>query len=623
MASRFAPYPGPQSRVAAALSVAGYFRFPFPDMYRGKFIGSTIQKGGGGRSLFTKNLHRQFVAVARKFRCVMVVPALVARLPDAEIADGHILRQLHLGLEYYAAGRLGEAIDAYQHGLAAAAKEAPGLVPIETVAKLHANLGNACMVRGDLEFAAENYKAALRLSPHLTACWCNLGNVRLKTGKPAEAIALYAQALTLNPAHWPSRTNLVHALMATRQHLLARALLAELIGERPQDAQLHHQLGKLLFELNELQAALECFRKAAVLNPGDADAIYWIGGICQQLGETEAAEAAYARAAQLQPLIRRPAAKFPADFRILALYAPFAGNLPTGYLFKDADYDTDTLALFDSSEYGAEFLKQDVQVVVNLISDADQADLVLPLAADLAARLGKPVVNDPLKIGRTTRDAVADLLQAIPGCRIAKVARRKAGSGLAAATLLAAFLPSSTILARPVGTHGGDDFEKTESVAELEALLAQRPDCDHYLIEYIDYRSTDGYFRKYRFIFVDGEILPYHLAIGDGWKVHHDSTDMADHPWMQQEEEAFLRDPTTVFNPSHYRVMREIQQRIGLDYFGIDCGLDVCGNLVVFEANASMLVHEQNQDFPYKAPFVLRIKSAFDAMLRKFAAGGR
>ena len=111
------------------------------------------------------------------------------------------------------------------------------------------------------------------------------------------------------------------------------------------------------------------------------------------------------------------------------------------------------------------------------------------------------------------------------------------------------------------------------------------------------------------------------MAIADGWKVHHDSTDMADHPWMQREEEAFLGDPAGVFNPSHYLILREIRQRIGLDYFGIDCALDVCGNLVVFEANASMLVHEQNEDFPYKASFVLRIKSAFDAMLRKFAMG--
>ncbi|HTB01772.1 MAG TPA: tetratricopeptide repeat protein [Bradyrhizobium sp.] len=549
-----------------------------------------------------------------------MVSALATRLSGTETADAQAAQDLQTGLAHYAAGRIIEAIGAYRHGLALSELEPSGLVSVETLAKLHANLGNACMVRGDLEFAAENYKAALRLSPHLTACWCNLGNVRLKTGKAGEAIALYAQALTINPAHWPSRTNLAQALMATQQHLLARALLTELIGERPQEAQLHHQLGKLLFELNELQAALESFRRAAVLNPGDADTIYWIGGICQQLGEIDAAEAAYARAAQLQPLIRRPAAKFPADFRILALYAPFAGNLPTGYLFKQADYDTDTLALFASSEIDVELLKRDVQVVVNLISDADQGAALLPLAADLAARLGKPIVNDPLKIRRTTRDAIAELLQGIPGCRVPKISRLKAGTDLAAA-LQGAFAASPSVLVRPAGTHGGDDFERIEGAAELEALLAQRPGCDHYLIEYIDYRSADGYFRKYRFIFVNGEILPYHLAIADGWKVHHDSTDMADHPWMQREEEAFLGDPAGVFNPSHYLILREIRRRIGLDYFGIDCGLDVCGNLVVFEANASMLVHEQNEDFPYKAPFVLRIKSAFDAMLRKFAMG--
>jgi glutathione synthase/RimK-type ligase-like ATP-grasp enzyme len=67
-------------------------------------------------------------------------------------------------------------------------------------------------------------------------------------------------------------------------------------------------------------------------------------------------------------------------------------------------------------------------------------------------------------------------------------------------------------------------------------------------------------------------------------------------------------------------VLREIRERIGLEYFGVDCGLDRSGNLVVFEANASMLVHGQNEGFPYKDPFVLRIKSAFDEMLRKFAA---
>lgn len=550
----------------------------------------------------------------------MTVTALAPRLADEEnIAGSFVARQLRIGLAYYASGQIDDAIAAFQRGLATVENEPQGCIPIETIAELHAKLGNACMIRGDLEFAAANYKAALRLAPHLTDCWCNLGNAHLKTGKAQQAIALYLQALSLNPAHWPSRTNLVQALMATRQYIMAKALLLELTDERPQDHQIRHQLGKAHFELNELEAALQCFEQAVGLNPGDAESIYWIGGIRQRIGEMAAAEAAYAKAAHIQPLIRRPAAKSPADFRVLALYAPFAGNMPTEYLFKDAAYDTDTLALLGAHEYDVERLGQGAQVVVNLISDADQGEAVLPLAADLVDRLGKPTVNDPRKIQHTTRDSVADLLGGIPGCRVPKVLRQNAEADFRMAALPAAFPFECPVLVRPVGTHGGDDFERIEDPAELAAFLAQRPDTDRYLIEFIDYRSSDGYFRKYRFIFVDDRILPYHLAIGNGWKVHHDSTDMADYSWMQQEEEAFLNNPATVFDSGHYQALRTIRQRIGLEYFGIDCGLDRWGNLVVFEVNASMLVHQHNGRFPYKAPFVLRIKQAFDAMLRRLA----
>src|SRR5450756_146378 len=392
--------------------------------------------------------------------------------------------QLRIGQEYYVAGRIEEAITAFRRGLAAVENEAADRVPVETVSELHAKLGNACMVRGDLESAAANYIAALRLAPHLTNCWCNLGSVHVKLGKPQDAIALYGQALSLDPGHWPTRTNLVQALLAMQQYVMAKALVMVLIEERPQDAQLRNQLGKVHFELNELEPAVECFRQAVALNPGDSDSIYWIGGIKQRQGDIDAAEAAYAEAARIQPLIRRPAAKFPADFRVLALYAPFAGNMPTGYLFKDTAYDTDTLAVFASSQYDVEALKQDVQVVVNLISDADQADGLLPLAADLVARFDKPTVNDPGKILRTTRDIVADLLAGMPGCRIPKVMRQKAGTDLSTAALWKALPAAFPILARPVGTHGGDDFERIESEAELTEFLAPRPDTDRYLIEY-------------------------------------------------------------------------------------------------------------------------------------------
>jgi tetratricopeptide (TPR) repeat protein len=422
------------------------------------------------------------------------------------------------------------------------------------------------------------------------------------------------RAEQLAPAPWASRRHLVETLMAAKQYPQAKALLQEWLAQQPQDGQMWHLLGRVCVETGETKSAIRHFEQAIALDPNDADSRYWIGGIQQKLGYIVAAEAAYAEASRIQPRIRHRAINTPPDFRLLVLYAPFSGNTPIEYLFKEASYDIDTLAFFGPREPDIASLG-DFDVVLNLMSDADQDEAMLPAAVSLAEKLGKPVVNDPGKIQRTTRDAVADLLPDIAACRIPQILRLDAGTDVSAAAL-AELLPFAfPVLARPAGTHGGGDFEKIGSFEELAGFLAQRPGADHYVTEYVDYASADGYFRKCRFIFVGEQILPYHLAIGNDWKVHHLSTDMAHQPWMQREEAAFLADPATVFNAAHFQALRTIRERIGLDYFGIDCGLDSDGNLLVFEVNATMLVHDDIKDFPYKDPFVRAIKAAFGAML--------
>jgi tetratricopeptide (TPR) repeat protein len=539
----------------------------------------------------------------------------------ADAVASPAVRHLRRGQDHYAAGRIDEAIVALQAGLDAAGKDAADS-PAELIAGLHAALADSYLRSGYLNLASENYKAALRLVPHLESCWCNFGDVHLRTGRAHDAIPLFRLALKLNPAHWMSRSKLAEALMATRQYPAARTLLQELREERPELGEIQYLLGKVCFELNETDAAIRHFEQAIALNPDDADSRYWIGSIKRKSGDIDAAQAAYAAAAQIRPLVRRRAIKSPPDFRLLALYAPFDGNTPIQYLFKDATYDIDALAFFDASEPDISSLG-DIDIVINLISEADQAAAMLPAAARLVEKLGKPVVNDPDKILRTTRDAVTDLLAGVSGCRVPRTLRLDAGSDISAAALAARLPFAFPVLARPAGTHGGDDFEKLDSLDELARFLAPRPEHDHYLIEYVEYVSCDNHFRKYRFIFVGEEVLPYHLAIGNDWKVHHVSTDMANQPWMRQEEAAFLADPAAVFNAAHYQALRVVRERIGLDYFGIDCGLDRCGNLIVFEVNASMLVHDDNVEFAYKDRFVRAIKAAFNAMLGNRAGAGR
>ena len=133
--------------------------------------------------------------------------------------------------------------------------------------------------------------------------------------------------------------------------------------------------------------------------------------------------------------------------------------------------------------------------------------------------------------------------------------------------------------------------------------------------------GCDGFFRKYRFICIDGAIFPYHLAIHDDWKVHHFRTDMANQEWMRREEACFLKDMHLVFDEAQQAALRAVAAATLLDYCGIDCALNQNGEIVMFEANAAMLVHdEKDPAFLYKNPYIDRIKDAFQAKLAQLAA---
>jgi glutathione synthase/RimK-type ligase-like ATP-grasp enzyme len=267
-----------------------------------------------------------------------------------------------------------------------------------------------------------------------------------------------------------------------------------------------------------------------------------------------------------------------------------------------------------------DLLRSKADVVFNMLCNADDGRDILPQALELVERLGRPTINHPRLIMQTDRATVAQRLAGIAGCVVPRTTRM-AGAALADAAVRAAFrLP---LLVRVAGTHGGDDFDKFDNWDAIAAFVSGNLGADYYLIDYVDYRSADGFFRKYRVIFVDGDILPYHLAIHDDWKVHHFRTDMANHAWMRQEEERFLADMDSVFNAAQQDALRAMAKATGLDYGGVDCGLDRDGRIVVFEANASMLVHdEKDATFAYKNPYIARIKDAFEAMVSRRRMSG-
>ena len=177
-------------------------------------------------------------------------------------------------------------------------------------------------------------------------------------------------------------------------------------------------------------------------------------------------------------------------------------------------------------------------------------------------------------------------------------------------------------LVRPRGSHGGDDLCRLDNAAALVAYLGQTWSDRFCLSDYCDYRSADGYYRKYRFVFVDGEVYPYHLAISPDWMVHYWRTEMATNSWMQREEEAFLADYHSLFGSIGVEALANCAGRLGLDYAGIDCALTPDGQVLLFEANASMRVQltDSDQHFGYKQRYLPRIFEAIgDMVLRRLS----
>jgi glutathione synthase/RimK-type ligase-like ATP-grasp enzyme len=202
--------------------------------------------------------------------------------------------------------------------------------------------------------------------------------------------------------------------------------------------------------------------------------------------------------------------------------------------------------------------------------------------------------------------------------RLERAALVALGAGTAALeTLLAdgAF----PLIARPVGSHAGHGLQKLDDAGALPAYLAERPEAEFYLSRFVDYRSADGLFRKYRIVFIDGRPFACHMAITDQWMIYYLNANMKESAAKRAEEAAFMTGFDGDFARRHGPALAAIAARVGLDYFGIDCAETAGGDLLVFEGDIAMIVHAMDSPeiFPYKPPQMRKVFAAFRAMLHR------
>ena len=549
---------------------------------------------------------------------------------------------LREGQTHHLAGRLGEAGAIYRAILAEDAEQAAalGLLALCLAENLDAPETEAVVLRH------------LALRPFDGASLHLLGQIRAKQGDDAEAVTLLARAANWLPTLAPIHNDLGVSLHRLGRFEAALVAIEKALALDPAYAVAQGNRGDVLHGAGRFDEALEAHmtalrlsaratakERASILHAAaksaakvgqlervavaaeavlaledDPDLAEQTAIILEDLGRRD--EALGIRNHQARTAGLRRAGPARGEARVLVLGGVGAGHVPVRYLLDTARFETLSLGMLSPDQgdapLGSVALEQleQVDIVFSTLGDIVRDGGQLEAARLLCACLGKPVLNPPDSIGKTGRDNAPHLFGAIDGLIVPDV-RRATREDLADATV------DAPMLVRPAGDHGGDNLTLLDTPADRDAYLAGGAGDDLVLTRFHDFRSTDGHWRKYRFIFVDRQVFPYHLAIGDDWLVHYWRADMGRTDWKKAEEERFLDDWRGLFGAAGAAAVEEIARRLDLDYGGLDCALMDDGRVLFFEANACILLHldEPPRAFHYKYRHVPAIREAFTRLV--------
>ncbi|MBO1358693.1 hypothetical protein J2D73_02630 [Acetobacter sacchari] len=251
------------------------------------------------------------------------------------------------------------------------------------------------------------------------------------------------------------------------------------------------------------------------------------------------------------------------------------------------------------------------------IAEDPRSQQCLSQAEDFARRSGLSVINQPNRVEAVSRSEVSRFLSGlrnvvVPVCRILKEPFDS--------------IVEYPVLIRPISSHAGLNLRKLGCRSELDAYCRHADvSATFFVTDFFDSKNGDGLYRKYRVVFIDGEPFPVHLAVHDDWAVWYYNAHMEHYPDRRAEEARFMGDMASYFPTSVIVALREIATRVGLDYFGLDFGLSLEGQVVIFEVETGMIVHDRDSSeiFPYKPAAIARIRQAFEVMIDRRKRIGR
>jgi hypothetical protein len=459
-------------------------------------------------------------------------------------------------------------------------------------------------------------EARLEREPDRVDLHFNRACLLAETGQMEAAKRAYLDVLARSPTHLGALNNLGTLLYMTGYRTAARSAYTEAITRHPDHPMAHVNLGNLFLEAGDLAAAQQHYETALALDSQFAEAHQGLGNLLAELGHEEASARHQRLGLRDYRATELPYRGEAEPVEVLLLVSGRRGDVPIRHLLDDQVFRTFVVL---PNVYDADAPLPPHDIVINAIGDADSCALALDRAVRLMERTFAPVINPPAAVLGTGRAANSRRLAEIPGVvapLIASLPRAVLSSAGAVEALAQRGLHFPLLLRSP-GFHNGRHFLRLENSDSLGEAVDQLPGEELTAIQYLDARGADGKFRKYRVMMIGGWLYPLHLAISTHWKIHYVTAEMTQDAQHRTEEERFLRDMPGVLGPIAMAALADIQDALGLDYAGIDFSLSPTGEVLLFEANATMTVVPPGPDkrWDYRRAAIQRVEDAVRKML--------
>jgi len=499
----------------------------------------------------------------------------------------------------------------------------------------------------DFQAAERQFEQSLKLIPDRVSTLNNLSAIKIKLKKFVEAEEFARKAITLEDQSPEAWSNLGLALTGMGRQEEALQACDEAIRHNSSYAKGWLVKAMALLELKRYDEALLACDEALKLEPGKYEILYNKSRILKELDRPDEAEKIYwksfhMRVASSPAFLAERRATQKANALVLnppldagVLSKPFetmhrfCKNFPgqiVNYFSEDFHFTcvfAEAAKPLDRKQFPPpDFVINNHANGERVLSEGNLSGLIT-----LVDSFGVPVVNHPTKIIQSTRDMSVKLLDDLSGVLIPKTTRFSSiGKTRDEVIREIEEQYDYPLITRTLAAQMGKGMNKVDSRDALVGVLSSGFAEKFFVTEFVDCRrGKNEFFRKIRAAIVQNEIVLVRVDYDTFWNVHGRKNIKRvpfylENSYLLDEEKRICKDPEAALGRPALQSLHAIRDRIPLDVFGVDFDVNADGQVVFYEANATMnLFSTARKEVPNPKAAEDHLKQAFQSYLTSLA----